>query len=272
LYNAYGHNVYKKYQVSMGNPYPVKPKKFFHSPEKMETAPDPKINAEQEAEAILVKARDEAERIVQEANREAGNILESTQEKVMVHMLEVEQSAKEEGYRTGEALARQHYQSLLDEAESMRVKAQEAYENTILALEGEMVETILEIARKVIGMELTQNKDVIMGLIRTAMLGNASIDEVVVRVCPDDYDYADNNKEKFLQENKNIRDLILKKDSSLKKGDCLVETGFGSVDGGIETQLAGVESSFRDLLGYEPEDEQVTSEGNGGIYDNSGKS
>ncbi len=179
MYNAYGSNVFKKYQVNMGSPYPVKPRK---------TAPamvtrEPEFNALEQQEEVLENTRLQAEEILQKATREAEDMLVRAQEKIAAHMLEVEQQAKEEGYRNGEKLAQKHYQSLIQEAGDLKRESEEFYQNTVLSLEGQMVETILEIARKVIGMELSRDREVIVGLIRKTLLGTSPSGEIIVTVC-----------------------------------------------------------------------------------------
>ncbi len=266
MYNAYGSNVYKKYQVNIGNPYKISQKKAPPVALNRNTEKEP--NAEARAEEILKAARLQAEEIIEKANSEAKEILENAQQKIEAHMLEVEQRAKEEGYRTGEELARQHYQALLDEAEEMRQKSKEVYENTVLSLETEMVETILEIGRKVLSMELSTNPNVIAGLIKTALLGSSPSEEITIRVSPDDYDYVVENKDRLLCGLKNTGHISIRRDSALTKGGCLVEAGFGSVDSSLDTQMEAVERAFRELLGYSP-DEASAVEACGEKHDNS---
>jgi cell division septum initiation protein DivIVA len=71
LYNLYGSGVYKKYQVNMGKPYQIRPKKTVPVPEKKEQ-PDLKTrNPEEEAEAVINAARAEAEKIINDAMNKA---------------------------------------------------------------------------------------------------------------------------------------------------------------------------------------------------------
>ncbi len=245
MYNAYGSNVYKKYQVNMGNPYPIRPRKPVPVTEKKE--PDNDIGQQQEE--LLEKARQQAEEIIQKAMREADEMLIKAQEKISMHMAEVEQKAKEEGYRNGEKLAQKHYQSLLQEAEELKRQAGEMYQNTVLSLEGQMVDTILEIGRKVLGTELTQNREAIISLIRRTLQSTSPTGEIIVTVSPLDYDTVIENKEQLTEGMKNIQEIVIRKDSSLQKGGCIVETGFGSVDSSVETQLKAIESTFREILG-----------------------
>lgn len=247
MYNAYGSNVFKKYQVNMGNPYPVRSVRQSAVEEKIEPVED----VSQKNEEILEKARAQAEQIIQKANEEADEMLMAAQEKISAHMQEVEQQAKEEGYRNGENLARQHYQELIDEAKKLKREAQEMVENTVMGLEGKMVETILEIGRKVIGKELSENKDTILGLIRSTLLGSSPSGDIIITVCPEEFDFVHQNKEKLIEGIQNTRNITIKQDSSMEKGGCIVETDFGSVDGSIEIRLKAVEDAFRELLGYD---------------------
>lgn len=246
MYNAYGSNVYKKYQVNMGNPYQIKPKKATQ-PNKGVVSPI--NNAKEEADDILENARLEAEKILQEANVEANAILEAAQEEVAAFMQDAMQQAKEEGYKNGEEMARKHYQNLLEETEALKHQAKETLEGTVSSMEEEMVDTVLEIGKKIIGIELSQNRDVIIGLIRTALLGSSLSGETVVHVCPDDYDYVEENKDKLLSAGKNNRNIEIYKDYSMEKGECLIETEYGSVESSIEAQYSGIERSFKELMG-----------------------
>ncbi|NLV61912.1 MAG: flagellar assembly protein FliH [Clostridiaceae bacterium] len=260
MYNLYGSGVYKKYQVNMGKPYQIRPKKTVPVPEKKEQ-PDLKTrNPEEEAEAVINAARAEAEKIINDAMNKANDMLEEAKEKVEQHMFNVEQKAKEEGYRNGEQLARQHYQALLDEAEDIKKQAQKVYNDTIAGLESDIIDIIIDVSRKIIGMELEHNRDAVISLVGTAITGSSPSNGVVVRVCPEDYDYVSEKKDELLRYSENIHEITIKKDNALNKGDCLIETGYGSIDASAETQLSAVEQAFRELLGYKPSDGEIRAE------------
>lgn len=232
----------------MGVPYQVKVQQKETEP--AETA-EKVIHEEKKitADDILEDARKEAEKIINDARLKAESILNSASAKAEVRFREAEKKAREEGYKKGEALAREHYQRLINEAEELRKKAKEIHDKTISGMEEEIADLVVQIARKVIGTELVQNRDVVLGLIRNA-LSNASITEkILIYVSADDYDYVISNREKILEEIKGIRDFEIIRDNSLKKGECLVDTGFGMIDSSTETQIKAVEDTLKDLLG-----------------------
>jgi flagellar assembly protein FliH len=100
-------------------------------------------------------------------------------------------------------------------------------------------------------MELSNNRDTIVSLIRNSLLGSMLSGEITVRVSPDDYEYVQKNRERLLDGIGNA-ELTIKKDSTLNKGGCIVETEYGTVDSSVETQLKAVEDIFKELLGKEP--------------------
>jgi len=250
LYNLYGSGVYKKYQVNMGKPYQIRPKKIVPEPVNKDEPDLKKRNPEEEAEAIINAARAEAEKIINDARIKSNEMFEEAREKIEQHMLDIEQKAKEEGYRNGEKLARQHYQTLLDEAEDIKNQAQKAYKDTLAGLESDIIDIILDVSRKIIGSELEHSRDTVVSLVGTAITGCSPSNGIVVRVCPDDYDYLCENRNELLRYSEDIHEITIKEDNALNKGDCLIETGFGSIDASVETQLTAVERAFRELLGY----------------------
>lgn len=257
MYSAYGSNILKKYQVNMGVPYPVKQKQVspvVNDEEKI--AADEK----QKKEDTIKNAKIEAERIINAARQQADSTLSSAEEKIAAKMREASQKAQEEGYKHGESLAKKDYQDLISEAEELKQKAKEIYSNTVASLENDMVEIILQVARKVIGTELTQNKDVILGLVRNAVSGTSPTDKISIRVCAENYDYVIENKERILEGFKWVRDFEIIKDSALTKGECLLDTGFGTIDSSIETQLQAVERTLRELLGQSYEEKTAVGE------------
>lgn len=256
MYNGYG-NVLKSYQINMGIPYQVKPKQKETVPEEKVTETPAAADKGPSPEAILENARKEAGKIIEEARLQAELIISSANEKVAARIEEEGQKAREEGYKYGESLARQHYQKLISEAEEIKQKAKEIHDNTISGLEGEIIELIIQIAKKVIGTELTQNSDVILGLIRNALSATSTTDKILICVSADDYDFVVENKQRVLEGIKGIRGIEIIKDNSLKKGECFIDTGLGTVDSSIEIQLEAVENTLRELLGQFARDESI---------------
>jgi len=252
--NSYGYGVYKRNQINMGKPYQIKsssPKIVAVEEPELKKTEDP----EKKADEILARAKEEASLIIQEAELEAQRLLEEAQSQIADHIVEVEQKAKEEGYRKGENLAQQHYQELLAEAEEFRKRSITEYEDTIRSLEHDIVELSLNIARKVLGAELETSREAILKIAGEAIDACLNKDQIILRVSVEDYDYVMENIEHIKNRAGDIGQIEIRKDQTLARGSCIVDTGYGMVDGGLETKMEMVEQAFREVMGEKNQDE-----------------
>lgn len=252
--SVYGYGVYKRNQISMGKPYQIKsssPVRIAVQELELKQEEDP----EKKAEEILEKAREEAKLIIQEAELEAQRIMEQAQAQASELFDKTEQKAKEEGYRKGESLAQQHYQELLAEAEEFKNRSKTEYEETIRSLEHDIVELSLSIARKILGAELETSRDAIIKIAGDAIEACMNRDRIILKVSDEDYDYLAANMDRLRSMAGNIGQIEIRKDQTLSKGSCLVDTGYGMVDGGLETKMEMVEQAFREVMGDQDRNE-----------------
>ena len=134
--------------------------------------------------------------------------------------MEVEQKAKEEGYRKGENLAQQHYQELLAEAEEFRKRSITEYEDTIRSLEHDIVELSLNIARKVLGAELETSREAILKIAGEAIDACLNKDQIILRVSVEDYDYVMENIEHIKNRAGDIGQIEIRKDRHCRGSHC----------------------------------------------------
>ncbi len=257
----YGYGVYKKNQVNIGNPFAVKPP----------ADKTPPIPPEGEGEAsefvpvdVLEAARKEALMLVREAEMEAERLMNAAKDAGESDALELARVARETGYAEGESQAQQQYAALLAEAEETLESARREAVRVLETLEAGVLQLVLEIARKVVGMELSANPDTILGIIRTTMADLTPLDQMLVKVSADDYPHVSANLERLHASLPFLCELDIRKDASLKKGACLVETGRGTADGSAEERLRQIEGACRALLNGLPETPVETTESNAG--------
>jgi len=255
LYNSgYGYGIYKRNQVNIGNPY--KPEKreiktsvveaIFDEVAAAKADPDKELEISQD---IIHKAKENAALIKREAELEAERIIEEAKRNADLLMAEVKQKAKEEGYRLGEEQAQQHYSDLLAEAQEFREKSRKAYEDTLASLEHDIIDLVLDIASRVVGDEIRNNREAIMGVVKETILSCCNRENIVLKVSAEDYDYVAANEDVLRMSIKGLNDLEIKKDASLEKGSCVIETEYGSVDGSVNIRLESIRRAFFELLG-----------------------
>lgn len=258
--NSFGYGVYKRSQVNIGSPYNMKHSEPEPSvvDEIMEKTAAEKEDPEKElriSQDIIYKAKEEAAVIKREAELEAERLYKEAVGNAEKEALEIRQKAKEEGYRYGEELAQQHYSDLIAEAMEFRERCRQEYEQTVASLEHDILELVIDIAAKVIGDEIHNNREAILGVVRETLRSCNNREKVVIKVSPDDYEIVVNNEEKILTSVKGVNEIEIRKDGTLEKGSCVIDTGIGTVDGSADVRIESIRKAFFDLLGDEQQDE-----------------
>jgi flagellar assembly protein FliH len=252
--NSYGYGVYKRNQVNIGNPY--KQQRREPKPSVVEDIFDEvaatKSDPEKEFELgqdIVYKAKENAALIKREAELEAERIIEEAKRKAELLVAEEGQKAKEEGYRHGEELAQQHYSDLIAEAMEFKEQSRKAYEDTLSTLEHDILDLVLGIAAKVVGDEIRNNRESILGVVRETISSCSNRDNIVIKVSAEDYEFVMANEDTLRNSIKGLNELEIRKDGSLAKGSCVIDTEFGSVDGSCDIRLDSIRKAFFELIG-----------------------
>ena len=251
--NSYGYGVYKKSQVKIGNPFEMKvqDKNPFEAEKACDEASVTKEDFDNElliSQDIVHKAKEEAAIIIREAELEAERRLIDAKSKAENLFSETEQKAKEEGYRYGETLAQQHYNDLLEEAQDFKERTKLEYEQTLSSLEQEIVNIVLDIASKVIGDEVKSNSKAILGIVSETINSCTNHEHVVLKISADDYEIVAENEDKLRSMIKDLDELEIRKDNTLSKGSCIIDTGFGSVDGSADVRMENIKNAFYEIL------------------------
>ncbi len=257
--NSFGYGVYKRNQVNIGNPYKVKiPTQIRPQSEEDYDEPiseaddfDPTDPSDKElliSQDIIYKAKEEAVLIRHEAELEAERLLEEANTKAELYAAELEQKAREEGYQQGEMLAQQNYNDIIAEAQAYKERCKAEYEETLASLEQDMVNLVLNIAAKVVGDEIHNNREAILGVVREAIHTCSNHEHVILKVSHEDYEVIVENEEKLKSMIKDLDVLEIKKEGTLTKGSCIIDTGLGSVDGSVDTRLDLIRQAFFELL------------------------
>ena len=205
-------------------------------------------NLEVEASNIIEDAKDMYLRIIDEANQEAQNILQvANQEREEIHLNSSEQG-NAEGYAAGLAQGLSQAEEIIQQAAKLKLQLDERSMRIYKEAEIEIMEMVLDIARKVIGEELTQNSDLLISLIKKALDKCAYKEKLSIRVSEQDYDYVNKNKDRIVMLTEGINDLEILCDKALKAGSCIVETQAGEINSGITVQLNEIEKAFEYLM------------------------
>lgn len=207
--------------------------------------------AQQEASHIIDEAKQMYLNIIQEANAEAKDIIDGAAGEADSIRQQALESGYREGYEAGCRQGAEEAERIIAQAREIKYFLESRQEVLYREAEAEILGLVLDISKKVIGDELTQNRDTIFSLIREALKKCAFSSNLTIRVSPDDFDYVFANKDKILTLVEGLSDFEVVSDKSLKAGGCIVETPSGEINAGIEIQMKELEKVFQYLLDLE---------------------
>ena len=113
-------------------------------------------------------------------------------------------------------------------------QSRKAYEDTLSTLEHDILDLVLGIAAKVVGDEIRNNRESILGVVRETISSCSNRDNIVIKVSAEDYEFVMANEDTLRNSIKGLNELEIRKDGSLAKGSCVIDTEFGSVDGSCD--------------------------------------
>ncbi|MCR4434500.1 MAG: FliH/SctL family protein [Clostridiales bacterium] len=246
--------IFKNYQVNLGTPFQVKTPLNFDAIKKVvDFEENEEIDREplskEEPEDILEKAREEARYIIEEARLEAQRLVADAETKAADRVRSMEEEAWKKGFEEGYGEAKKQYEDLLQEAERTKEHAKAEYREVMESMEADIVETILDIAKKVIGDEVGINKENLLYVIKHAFEKCTNRENIILKVSPEDYEFVEKHRNRLLSMVEGVGTLEIKKDSSLKTGACIVETLYGCIDAGVQTKMKRIEEAFRQTVG-----------------------
>jgi len=102
------------------------------------------------------------------------------------------------------------------------------------------IEIGFQVARKILETELRQGPEALFALVRSAVRRAGESRRIAVRVTPDDASLLQAEAGRAALDGLSSARIELVSDPSLQRGDCMVDTDFGQVDGRLETRLAEI--------------------------------
>ena len=100
------------------------------------------------------------------------------------------------------------------------------------------IEIGFHVARKILETELRQNPEALFALVRAALRRAGESRRIAVRVAPEDAPLLQSEAGRAALDGLTSARIELVSDPGLQRGDCMVDTDFGQVDGRLGTRLA----------------------------------
>ncbi|MDR3277095.1 MAG: flagellar assembly protein FliH [Treponema sp.] len=197
-----------------------------------------------EAAALQESAQAEAARMVAEAKAQAVE-LETTSrdsfEKEKQAAQEAGQSAgRDAGYLEGKA----EVERLIERTRTVLERAQGQRAEILSNAEGQVIDLVLLLARKVVKVIAENQEEVIIANVTEALRKVKSRGTIIIRVNTSDLKLTTNHTKEFISLVEGADTIQVQEDSTVGQGGCVIETDFGEIDARISSQLAELEDKI----------------------------
>ena len=204
---------------------------------------DPQFDMEAmqaEIDFKIQQAQEQADAIIQEANEQADTIRNNA----------IDQGRREgydAGYQEGVAAA----ESLKAEIEQQREGLEKEYQQLVDELEPEMVDILTQIYEHVFGIELREDKAIILHLLKSTLSRIEPGNDLIVHVSSDDYDEVIDERDSLdacITSPNTTMEII--EDPLLKENECMIESDSGVFDCSLGVELSEISRKLK-LLSFD---------------------
>lgn len=208
-----------------------------------------------EREAILAEARLTAERLVLDAQARAAAVVQEAEASAARTILEVEtrrqqildelkQQGYSEGYQEGRAQADEEGAKIINEATESLNQMAGALRQAVKQNEEKILQLAVGIAEKILHDEIALRPDTVLKTLDEALMKVSDLEEVTIKVNPEDMPAIESQEESIRDRLKSVRKVEFAASPKIQKGGVLIETGSGTVDAQIKTQLSVIQEAF----------------------------
>lgn len=260
--------VLKNYQINnLTTPYKIVPVfkkveeviKIKADPEDREddeeSEEESEANIQKTVEDIIDEAKENARLMIQEAQLESEKLLTAAGNEVEEIKTHAFENAYKEGFKEASKNAEEKYFSVIEEANAIRKSSVEEYEKVMLGAEKDVVNLAIAIAKKVVGMELRTNADMILSLVRDGLKRTTEKKDITIKVSQEDFRILNEQIYSIIGRETGLTDVDLKQNIALEKGDVIIETPYGIIDGSVDKKMDNLEESFNEFIRKNEEDE-----------------
>lgn len=204
---------------------------------------DPQFDMEAmqaEIDFKLQQASEQAEAIINDAQNQAEEIKQGAMEQ-----------GHQEGYDAGYQEGMAAVESLKADIEAQREGLEKEYQMLVDELEPEMVDVLTQIYEHVLGIELRDDKGIILHLLKNTLSRIEPGNDLIVHVSSDDYDEVMDEKEALnacVTSPNTTMEII--EDPLLKENECMIESDSGVFDCSLGVELSEISRKLK-LLSFD---------------------
>lgn len=207
-----------------------------------------KLLAEEKSRIIINEAESIKEGILTSAHDRAKEILEESRE---TGYGEGQSRGYEEGYRKGYEEGKYVSDNLINESLEIKAGYIDKRDSLLKELEEDIIGLVTKVYEKILGQKTEEDDRMIISLVLNGIQNLDPTDKLTIICSKEDFDTLENSKEEILSKASLIRELEIKYDINLEKGDCILETAKGNIDISLKDQLSEVKDLLTTILNNE---------------------
>lgn len=195
------------------------------------------------------------DRMIQEAEADIAVMKNMAANEIATSKTIAYEEGRNEGYQKGISDANAEAARIRAQLEEERARIDQMYEERIVDLEPEFVRILTNIYEQVFKVDLSEDRQIVVNLLRNAMQRIEGTKNYIIHVSRDDYPYVSENKQMLIdacQTQDSTVDLV--EDITMRSGECMIETDGGIYDCSLDTQLAALRKKLI-LLSYDGREE-----------------
>jgi len=212
--------------------------------------------AQAKAQSMMQEAQAAANQMLMEYQQQAQQMMEQANQQIQAAAEQVQRQAQEIGFQQGYeqgiqqgglAAQQQVYQQLV-ESRDIFIQAIKQRHLMMASAEPEMAKLAVKLAEKLVGQELAQNPETIVGIVRLALAGIGDREQVTIRVNPVDYDKVVEHRSNFEKMIEGLKKFDIVADAAIDVGGSSIETNLGNIDARLNTRVSALVAGMKDEI------------------------
>ncbi|MCI1882353.1 MAG: flagellar assembly protein FliH [Sporolactobacillus sp.] len=199
--------------------------------------------AKAEAAAIVRKAREKAQAQKRQMAQEARAAKESERRAIETGR----KKGYEEGFSSGSAEGKKAYADRIAAANRLVDQARTAYRDYLSRSEPDMLKLAMAVAEKILDASVAEEEEKWVSLAAKAVREVRDQKTIKLIVPPVHFEMMNQRRHEL---NELIQDgqIFIYVDSELHHNDCIIETAFGRIDAGIDSQLSVIKKKLTEMM------------------------
>jgi flagellar assembly protein FliH len=203
---------------------------------------------QEQAQRIRKEAEEEAAHLVKEAEENAADIERDASRKASEAEEEARRAGFDEGRESGFVEGRAEHERLIDRLHVIINKAIDRRNEIIEESEAQIVNLVLQIAKKVVKVISENQRNVVVNNVTQALRKLKEKTDVVIRVNVADLEMVTNHIQDIIDRVERDHHITVAEDSTVDPGGTIIETDFGEIDARIASQLQEIEDRILELM------------------------